>query len=79
MRWVVSGLDVSVSVPFGVGFSRSGSSVTWAPPAVGNTWQLSLSRSASVHFATPFTFYSDSFYTNADVLLGTTWYAVVGN
>ncbi len=79
MKWEVHGLDVSVSIPAGVGFSRSGTSITWEPPAVGNTWHETLSRSASVHFWTPFTFYSEYFWSDANVLLGTTWYYVKGN
>jgi hypothetical protein len=79
MTWKMSGLDVSVSVPAGVSFSRSGNAVIWGPPAVANTWHVGLSRSSSVHFATPFTFYSEYFYADADVLIGSTWYHVSGN
>jgi len=79
MEWVVSGLDVSVSVPVGVGFTRSGSSVTWAPGSISNTWQAYMTRTASVHFATPFTFYSDNFHSDCSVLIGNHWYVVVGN
>jgi hypothetical protein len=79
MTWKVSGLDVSVTVPTGAAFSRSGNSVTWEPPAIANTWEETLSRSTSVHFATPFTFYSEGFEADANVLLGTTWYYVQGD
>jgi hypothetical protein len=77
MRWWVDGIDISVNVPPGVGFSRSGSEIDWKPgPTTKPSSVETLVHDPAVHFYTPFTFYSEHYRNDGDFLFGTTWYNV---
>jgi hypothetical protein len=78
MSWWVSGVNVSPSLPAGVGFSAAGSGITWNPPSVNNTYYENLSYQAAVNINATHIF-NGYFTDQADILLGNSWYHVQGN
>jgi len=78
MKWWLSGIDISVQIPPGVGFTKSGSGLIWQPGDVQNTWRVSLNYSAAIHM-TAFVISSVHFTDQADIRLGSSWYHVQGN
>lgn len=79
MKWWLSGINVSVSIPAGGSFSGSGgSAVVYAPGQVPNTWQANAYYSYNVNESATFV-YSANFQTYGDFLFGSSWYHVQGN
>jgi hypothetical protein len=78
MKWWVGGINVTPWLPPGAGFSTAGSSVTWQPGAINNTWQVTLNYPAGVRIDAD-VIYNTYFTDQGDILLGTTWYHVQGN
>lgn len=78
IKWWVGGVDVSPSLPSGVGFSKNGSAITWQPGAVNNTWRVTLNYSAGVEIDA--SYINTAYFTDqGDILLGSSWYHVQGN
>jgi hypothetical protein len=75
MKWWLSGFNITVSVPPGVGFERVGSGVLWEPPGVNDTWREVLEYEAGVNITAD---YVNTAYFSAqgDILLGNQWYHV---
>lgn len=78
MKWWLSGINVSISIPGSLGFSGAGSAVVYAPGPVDNTWQASAYDAYNVNESATFV-YGIDFQTYGDFLFGTAWHHVEGN
>ncbi len=78
MKWWLSGIDISVSIPAGAGFTANGSALTWMPGAVNDTWIVSLNYSAGINLNAQY-INSSHFTDQADIEVGNNWYHVQGN
>lgn len=79
MKWWLTGINVSISIPPGASFSGSGgSAVSYAPGPVDNTWQAHAYYSYEINENATFV-YSANFQTYGDFLFGSSWYRVQGN
>jgi hypothetical protein len=75
MKWWLSGLNITFSVPPGVGFQQSGSGVLWQPPGVNDTWREILEYEAGVKITADYV-HMVYFDAQGDILLGNHWYHV---
>jgi len=79
LKWWVSGVNVSVSLPPGGTFSSTnGSDVEWTPGAVPSTWYVGLSRDANVDISATLVT-RRNFLVYTDFLVSNHWYHAEGN
>lgn len=79
MKWWLTGINVTLSVPAGASFSGSGgSAVVWAPGQSSNRWQVSGSYSQGIDISANYV-WSANFQTAGDFDIGGHWYHVYGN
>ncbi|MFF0122268.1 hypothetical protein ACWD8I_06270 [Micromonospora arida] len=78
LKWWLSGVNVSFSLPAGAGFSAAGSGIVWEPAALNNAWHEHLDYSAKVQLNA--TIVNNAYFTaQGDFLKGGTWYHVQGD
>jgi hypothetical protein len=78
MKWWVSGINISFSLPPGVGFSRVGSGILWKPGAIEDHWIARLNYGAGIRLnGTVIT--GVHFTDQADIRINNAWYHVQGN
>lgn len=73
--WSTSGIGVAMTVPFGVGFSGSGSSVSWRPGARAGTWYQDIYYVGTITEKAPI-IYSEHYNTHMDAELAGVWYGM---
>ena len=79
MKWWLTGISVSVSIPLGVAFSGAGgSAVIYAPGSVLDNWQAHAFYPYNVNESAALV-WSANFQTYGDFLFGSSWYRVQGN
>jgi hypothetical protein len=78
LKWWISGVNVSFSLPVGVGFSAAGSGIQWEPDAVSNTWREQLNYPGLVQINANI-ISGTNFQVNGAYRKGTAWYYVVGS